>query len=81
MKLDKGGDHHPRRPHLHPGTGDRIQHPRGNHHDLARRHFDMDDPTMSPLLARVLPETAAVEGMKAIVYLDHLPDMGRMTLR
>ena len=81
MQVDEGGQRHARRADLHLRAGDGIQHPRLHGRYDARRRLDMDQLTRSPALAVVSAYPMSVKRMPAIVDLDFLPDMGRMTPR
>ena len=63
----------------HAGADDRIQHPRGDRRDHARHRLDVNDPTGKALLTVMPPDTAPIERVPAVMALNFLPDMGRMT--
>jgi len=63
----------------HAGADDRIQHPRGDRRDHARNRLDVNDPTGKALLTVMPPDTAPIERVPAVMDLNFLPDMGRMT--
>ena len=63
----------------HAGADDRIQHPRGDRRDHARHRLDVNDPTGKALLTVMPPDTAPIERVPAVMDLNLLPDMGRMT--
>lgn len=64
---------------FHARTDRGAEHPGGNHDDDPRLHFYVDDLAVGALLAVVLPDTAAVQGMPPVEDFNFLPDMGRMT--
>jgi hypothetical protein len=66
---------------LHPEAGDWIQHPSRQYHDDAGRHFDVDRPTVSSLLATFAAQPVPIKWMPTIVNDHFLPDMGRITPR
>ena len=70
---------HARRAELHPGAGDRVEHPRRNDRDHAWRHLDVHEATGETILAVVPPDAPPVQRVPAVVNHDLLPDMGRMT--
>jgi hypothetical protein len=70
---------HARRAELHPGAGDRVEHPRRHDRDHAGRHLDVHEATGGTILAVVPPDAPPVQRMPAVVDHDLLPDMGRMT--
>lgn len=63
----------------HAGADNRIQHPRGDRRDHARRRLDVNEPTGKALLAVVPPDTPPKERMPAVMDLNFPADMGRMT--
>jgi hypothetical protein len=63
----------------HAGADDRIQHPRGDRRDHARNRLDVNDPTGKALLTVMPPDTAPIERVPAVMDLNFLPNMGRMT--
>ena len=81
MQLDQRPNGHARRADLHAGAGHRIQHPRRHQGDHAGHRLDIDIVATAALLAVVQTDTTPVERMPAVVDLNFLPDMGRMTGR
>jgi hypothetical protein len=81
MQLDQRCLRHAWDSHLPPSTGGGIQDPCRGHDDHARRRLEVDNGARYPLLAALAPDTTPIEGVPAIVDLDFLPDMGRMTPR
>jgi hypothetical protein len=79
MQLDERRHRHARCADLHAGACDRIQHPSRDHDDDAGRHLEMDEVTRGPPLAPRQPDRTPIKGVPAIMDLDVLPDMGRMT--
>lgn len=70
-----------RRAERHSGAGGRIEHPSCHHDDYAGRHFDMNDVAAGAMLDILAPKPVPIECVPAIMDLDILPDMGRMTGR
>ena len=70
---------HTRRAELHPGAGDRVEHPRRDDRDHPGCHLDVHEATGETILAVVPPDAPPVQRMPAVVNHDLLPDMGRMT--
>ena len=70
---------HTRRAELHPGTGDRVEHPHRDDRDHAGRHLDVYEAAGETILAVVPSDAPSVQRVPAVVNHDLLPDMGRMT--
>jgi hypothetical protein len=70
---------HTRRAELHPGAGDRVEHPRRDDRDHAGRHLDVHEAAGETILAVVPPDAPPVQRMPAVIDDGLLPDMGRMT--
>jgi hypothetical protein len=66
---------------LHPPTCDRIEHPGGDHNDVARLDLNVNEHTRGTRLTVVAPYSATVQRMPAVLDDGGLPDMGRMTVR
>jgi hypothetical protein len=81
MQLNQRRYRHARRADLHPGAGGGIQDPRRGHNDHAGCRLEVNNGPGYALLATLAPDAAAIEGVPAILDLDLLPDMGRMTGR
>jgi hypothetical protein len=81
VKLDQSWLRHARGPERHASAGGGIQDPCRSHDDDARRRLEVDNGARYTLLAALTPDTTPIEGVPAIVYLDLLPDMGRMAAR
>ena len=79
VEVSEGRHGHTRRAELHPGAGDRIEHPRRNDRDHAWRHLDVHETTGETILAVVPPDAPPVQRMPAVVDDGLLPDIGRMT--
>jgi len=63
----------------HSDTGGGIEHP-GRHHDHdTGRDLDVNDFTAGAPLEVLTSNTASVQSVPAVVNLNLLPDMGRMT--
>jgi hypothetical protein len=71
----------PRRPQPHSGTGGRIEHPCRHHDDDTGRRFGVNDFAAGALLDILTPNAAPIERVPAVMNLNFLPDMGRMTAR
>ncbi len=80
VQVSEGRHRHTRRAELHPGAGDRVEHPRRHDRGHAGRHLDVHEATGETILAVVPPDAPPVQRMLAVVSHDLLPDMGRMTL-
>ena len=64
----------------HPAARSGIEHP-GRHHDYdARRHFHMNDITAEAPFPMFTTKPLPKKGVPAVMDLDYLLDMGRMTL-
>ena len=81
VKRDERCLRHARGPKPHSGAGDGIQDPCRGHDDDARRRLEVNDRARYTLLAALAPDTTPIEGVPAIMDLDLLPDMGRMTVQ
>lgn len=66
---------------LHRGAGDRIDHPGRSGDDIAGRNDEINDASLRALFAVLAAKTAPEMRMPAIMDLDLLPNMGRMTPR
>jgi hypothetical protein len=63
----------------HAGAGHGVQHPRGDGRDHAGHRLDVNNPTGKALLTVLPPNTTPMERVPAVMNLNFLPDMGRMT--
>lgn len=81
MQFSQGRDRYPRRPQLHPGTSGGIKHPCRDDHDVAGRHLDMNNLGAGAPLDVLASNSAPIQRMPAVMNLNLLPDMGRMTVR
>jgi hypothetical protein len=81
MQFSQGRDRHPRRPQLHPGTSGGIEHPHCDDHDVAGRHLDMNNLAAGAPLDVLASNSPPIQRMPAVMNLNLLPDMGRMTVR
>ena len=79
MKFSQGRDRHPRRPHLHPGTSGCVEHPCRYDQDVAGSHLNMDNLTADAPLGILSSNPAPIQRVPAVMDLNFLPDMGRMT--
>ena len=81
MQLNQRWYHHARRAKRHSSAGGRIQYPRRGHNDHAGGRLEVNNGSGCALLATLTPDAAPIECVPAIMNLDLLPDMGRMTGR
>lgn len=81
MQFSQGRDRHPRRPQLHPGTSGGIEHPCRHDKDNAGRYLDVDNLAAGAPLGILTSNPAPIQRMPAVLDLNFLPDMGRMTVR
>jgi hypothetical protein len=81
MQLNQRGYHYARRPEPHSGAGDGIEHPCRYHDDHAARYLDVNDLAAGALLDILASNATPIQCVPAIMDLDLLPDMGRMTRR
>ena len=81
MQFSQGRDCHPRRPQLHPGTSGGIEHPCRYDHDVAGRHLDMNNFAAGTPLDILSSNPPSIQRVPAVINLNLLPDMGRMTVR
>ena len=82
MQFSQARDRHPRRPQLHPGTSGGIEHPCPYDQDVAGSHWshlDMDNFTGCAPLDILSSNPASIQRVPAVMDLNFLPDMGRMT--
>src|SRR5258707_4192066 len=78
---DEGTHRGSRRTNLHARARGGVQHPGRQDDDHAGRDLDMDHRSGGTLLTVLLSKAPPEERVPAIVDLDFLPDMGRMTAR
>jgi hypothetical protein len=78
VQISQRRHRHARRAELHPGAGDRVEHPRRHDRDHAGRRLDVHEATGEAILAVLLPDAPPVQRMPAVVNDSFLPDMGRM---
>jgi hypothetical protein len=64
---------------FHSGAGGGIEHPCRHHDNDTGCHLDVNDFTAGAPLEVLTSNTASVQSVPAVVNLDLLPDMGRMT--
>jgi hypothetical protein len=64
---------------VHAGADAGVEHPDRKYRYDTRRELNMDDAAAGALLAVMRTNSSAVERMPAVVNLNFLPDMGRMT--
>jgi hypothetical protein len=81
MQLNQRGYRDAWRAEPHSGAGDGIEHPGRHHDDHAGRCLDVNDLAAGAPLNMLVSNTTPIECVPAIVDLDLLPDMGRMTGR
>jgi hypothetical protein len=66
---------------FHSSAGGGIQHPCRHHDDHAGRQLDVNNLATGALLDILASNATAIKCVPAIMDLDLLPDMGRMTAR
>jgi len=81
MQLNQRQYRDARRPEPHSGAGDGIEHPRRHDDDHTGRYLDVNDLAADPPLDIPASNTTPIECVPAIMDLNLLPDMGRMTGR
>lgn len=81
MQFNQGRDRHPRRPQLHPGASGGVEHPGRYDQDVAGSHLNMNNFTDRAPLDVLSSDLAPIQRVPAIMDLNFLPDMGRMTAR
>jgi len=81
MQFNQGRDRHPRRPQLHPGASGGVEHPGRYDQDVAGSHLNMNNFTDRAPLDVSSSDLAPIQRVPAIMDLNFLPDMGRMTAR
>jgi hypothetical protein len=81
MQLNQRQYRDARRAECHSSAGGGIEHPRRHHDHHAGRHLDVNDLAAGALLDILAPNAAPIERVPAIMDLDLVPDMGRMTGR
>jgi hypothetical protein len=79
MQVDQSGHGDPRCPDLHACADGGVQHPRRESNNDAGGYFNVNELAAGALLAVLWSESTPVQRVPAIVNLDFLPDMGRMT--
>lgn len=79
MHVDQRGHGDAWCPELQARADGGIQHPLGENNKHTRGYLDMNEAAPGTLLAVLWPESASVQRVPAVVDLDFLPDMGRMT--
>ena len=81
MQLNQRRYRDARRAERHSCAAGGIKHPCRHHDDDAGRYLDVNDLAAGAPLDILAPNTAPIERVPAIMDLDLLPDMGRMTGR
>src|SRR3954468_16553344 len=81
MQFSQSRDCHPRHPQLHPGTSGGIEHPCRYDHDVAERDLDMNNFAAGTPLDILSSNPPSIQRVPAVINLNLLPDMGRMTVR
>ena len=79
MQFSQGRYRHPRPPHLHPGASRGVEHPCRYDQDVAGRHLDMNNFTDCTPLDILSSNPTPIQRVPAVMDLNFLPDMGRMT--
>jgi hypothetical protein len=80
MQFSQGRYRHPRRTQLHPRTSGGVEHPYRYDQDVAGSHLDMNNFTNCTPLDILSPNPAPIQRVPAVMDLNFLPDMGRMTM-
>ena len=81
MQLNQRRYRDARRAEPHSGAGDGIQHPCRHHNDYTGRYLDVNDLAAGAPLNILASNATPIECVPAIMDVDLLPDMGRMTGR
>ena len=81
MQFSQRRDRHPRRPQLHPGTRGGIEHPCRYDPDITGRNLDMNNFAAGAPLDVLSSNPPPIQRVPAVMNLNLLPDMGRMTVR
>ena len=81
MQLSQRQYRDARRAQCHSSAGGGIEHPCRHHDDYAGRYLDVNNLAAGAPLNILATNTAPIECVPAIMNLDLLPDMGRMTGR
>lgn len=79
MQFSQGRDRHPRRPQPHPGASGGIEHPCRHDKNDAGRHLDVNHFAAGTPLDILSSNPASIQRVPAVMNLNLLPDMGRMT--
>jgi|SRR5690242_6222303 hypothetical protein len=79
MQFSQGRDRYPRHPQLHSGTCRGIEHPCRYDQDVAGSHLDVNDVPAGAPLDILSSNPAPIQRVPAVMNLNFLPDMGRMT--
>jgi hypothetical protein len=79
MQFSQGRHRHPRLPQRHPATSSGVEHPCRSDQDVAGSHLDMNNFTDRTPLDALSSNPPPIQRMPAVMDLNFLPDMGRMT--
>jgi hypothetical protein len=79
MQVVQGVGRNARQTERHRRADPGIEHPLGKRRDDSRFDLEVNDASACPLLSIVSSDTPAMERMPAVVDLNVVPDMGRMT--
>lgn len=79
MQVAQGVRRDPWCPERHHRADPGIEHPLGKRRNDSRFDLDVNDAPASALLAVVSAHTPAMKRMPAVVDLNVVPEMGRMT--
>jgi hypothetical protein len=79
MQLEQRIDRNTGQSNLHPGTGDRVEHPGTHDDDDARRRLEVRDLTVGTPLAVLHADLSPEQRVPRVVDDRIGPDMGRMT--
>ena len=80
MQFRKGRDRCTRNAKGHASAGGRVKHPGSHDEDNARVDLNVDTLARCALFTVLTPHTTTVKRVPAVMNLNLLPDMGRMTL-
>ena len=79
MQFSQGRYRHPWLPQRHSATSSGVEHPCRYDQDVAGSHFDMNNFTDRTPLDILPSNPPPIQRVPAVIDLNFLPDMGRMT--
>jgi hypothetical protein len=79
MQFSQRRQRDPRRTQFHSAAGGGIEHPCRHHDNDAGRDLDVNDFAASAPLGILAADTAPIKCVPAVMNLNLVPDMGRMT--